>query len=299
MVASSEQIVVKGRLIKIGSLCEEWDDDIENPEEFLRSLKRTSAKMDIFSFVQRLPESVPNFDYFMEWDSVAAIPITTYENWIKRQIAQNSRKKIGFAQRKGVEIRRMTFNDDLVKGILSIYHEAPILQGTPNTQYNTDYQTAKRLNSTYLDRAHFIGAFYKDELIAYIKLVSSEKFMRTMGILSKIAHREKGAMNLLLATAVQICVEQNMPYLTFGKFNYGKRGSRTLKTFKKNLGFESIILPRYYIPLTSWGSLVLDLGLHREIVEYLPQKLIWTLLEVRKSYYTTMYKRKLSRGGPH
>ena len=56
----------------------------------------------------------------MEWESVAAIPITNYEYWLKNQVAQNSRKKIGLAKRKDVELKFCDFNDDLVKAF-SIY----------------------------------------------------------------------------------------------------------------------------------------------------------------------------------
>jgi len=286
MIVDDKEIKVTGKLVKIAELKEDWDEDIEDPEAFIKGLKSSGVKADIFTFIQRLPESRPKYNYQMEWDSIAAIPITTYENWIKKQIVQNSRKKIGLAQRKGIIIKLIDFNDELVKGILDIYHETPILQGKPNRQYNTNFETAKKLNASFLDRAQFIGAFYKDELIAYIKLVSAGKFMRTMGILAKVSHRDKGPMNLLLAKAVEICVEKKMPYLIYSKFNYGKRGSQKLKDFKRNLGFESIILPRYYVPLTGWGIIILQLKLHREIVEYFPKKLIDIAINLRSNWYS-------------
>jgi len=286
MIVDDKEIKVTGKLVKIAELKEDWDEDIEDPEAFIKGLKSSGVKADIFTFIQRLPESRPKYNYQMEWDSIAAIPITTYENWIKKQIVQNSRKKIGLAQRKGIIIKLIDFNDELVKGILDIYHETPILQGKPNRQYNTNFETAKKLNASFLDRAQFIGAFYKDELIAYIKLVSAGKFMRTMGILAKVSHRDKGPMNLLLAKAVEICVEKKMPYLIYSKFNYGKRGSQKLKDFKRNLGFESIILPRYYVPLTGWGIIILKLKLHREIVEYFPKKLIDIAINLRSNWYS-------------
>jgi len=286
MIVDDKEIKVTGKLVKIAELKEDWDEDIEDPEAFIKGLKSSGVKADIFTFIQRLPESRPKYNYQMEWDSIAAIPITTYENWIKKQIVQNSRKKIGLAQRKGIIIKLIDFNDELVNGILDIYHETPILQGKPNRQYNTNFETAKKLNASFLDRAQFIGAFYKDELIAYIKLVSAGKFMRTMGILAKVSHRDKGPMNLLLAKAVEICVEKKMPYLIYSKFNYGKRGSQKLKDFKRNLGFESIILPRYYVPLTGWGIIILQLKLHREIVEYFPKKLIDIAINLRSNWYS-------------
>ncbi|MEN6321053.1 MAG: hypothetical protein ABFD82_20155 [Syntrophaceae bacterium] len=293
IIVDDKEIKITGRLIKTAELKEEWDEDIEDPETFIKILKSSGVKADIFTFIQRLPESKPRYKYRMEWDSVAAIPITSYENWLKKQVVQNSRKKIGLAQRKGVTIKLIDFNDELVKGILDIYHETPIMQGKPNRQYHTNFETAKKLNSTFLDRAQFIAAFYNDELIAYIKLVTAGKFMRTMGILAKVAHRDKGPMNLLIAKAVEICVEKKMPYLIYAKFNYGKRGSETLKDFKRNLGFESIILPRYYIPLNAWGKIILILGLHREIVEYFPRKIIKIAIQLRSYWYSKKFATQL------
>lgn len=297
MIVDGKEIKVSGKLVKTAELKEEWDEDIADPEAFVKSLKESGLNANIFTFMQRLPESRPKYDYTMEWDSIAAIPVTTYDNWIKKQIVQNSRKKIGYAQRKGVAVKRVDFNDDLVKGILDIYHETPILQGKPNRQYHTDFETAKKLNSTYLDRAEFIGAFLDDELIAYIKLVTAGTFMRTMGILAKVAHRDKGPMNLLVAKAVELCVEKEMPYLIYAKFNYGKRGSKTLRDFKRNLGFESIVLPRYYIPLDSWGKIILKFKLHREAGEYLPQIMIDYLQQMRTKYYEKKFSDQMPGTG--
>ena len=296
MIVDGKEIKITGKLIKAAELKEEWDEDIEDPETFIRLLKSSGMKADVFTFMQRLPYSKPKYNYYREWDSIAAIPITSYENWLKKQVVQNSRKKIGYAQRKGVTIKLIDFNDKLVKGILDIYHETPILQGKPNRQYNTDFEAAKKLNATFLDRSQFIGAFYNDELIAYIKLVSAGRFMRTMGILAKLAHRDKGPMNFLISKAVEICVEKKMPYLIYAKFNYGKRGSETLKEFKKNLGFESIVLPRYYVPLNVWGKIILKMKLHSDFVEYFPKKIIKIAIQLRSNWYSKKFATQLRTG---
>lgn len=290
MIIDSRPVVVSGRFIRTLRLRDEWDEDVENPEDFLGKIRASGARADLFTFMQRLPESRPRFGYRMLWDSVAAIPIVDYDFWLKKQVCKNSRKKIGLAQRKGVEIRPCPFDDDLLRGILEIYHETPLLQGKPNRQYRTDFETARKLNGTFLDRAQFIGAFVGDELIAYIKLVSTDRYMRTMGILAKTAHRDKGAMNFLIAKAVEICAERRIPYLMYAKFNYGRRGSATLREFKKNMGFESIILPRYYIPLTGRGKLALSLGLHKDLGDLLPERLVRTALTLRNTWYEKKYR---------
>ena len=289
MQIDNNEMIISGKLVKIIQFKEDWDIDIDDPELVINKIKQNGIKADIFTFIQRLPETKPKFNYYMEWDSVAAIPITTYDNWLKNQVVQNSRKKIGLAKRKNVELKFCDFNDELVNGILEIYHETPVMQGKPNRQYKTDFVTAKILNGTFLDRAQFIGAFFNNELIAYIKLVNAGKYMRTMGILAKMAHRDKGAMNLLIAKAVEICAEQGMPYLTYAKFNYGKRGSETLKEFKRNLGFESIIVPKYYLPLSARGLLALRTRMHNDVIDLLPEKFLRFLLKKRDSWYEKKY----------
>jgi len=99
-------------------------------------------------------------------------------------------------------------------------------------------------------------------------------------------------MNLLIAKAVEVCVEQAMPYLVYSKFNYGKRGSETLKEFKRNLGFESIIVPRYYIPLSAKGALALRTHLHNDVIDLLPEKLLRFLLKMRGRWYEKKYMQR-------
>ncbi len=164
MILDDKEIKISAKFVRIAGFKEEWDEDIDDPQTFVAKLKNSGMKADLFTFMQQLPESRPKFRYYMEWDSIAAIPITTYDNWIKNQIVKNSRKKINYAKRKGVTVKTVDFDDKLVEGIRSIYHETPILQGKPNRQYNTDLETTKKLNETFLDRAHFIGAFYNSNL---------------------------------------------------------------------------------------------------------------------------------------
>ncbi len=291
MIIEDKEIKVTGRIIKLAELKEDWDEDIEDPEVFLKKLKTSGIKADIFTFMQRLPESRPKYSYPMKWDNCAAIPIKGYEYWLKKQLCKNSRKKIGLAQRKGVELRLCEYNEELVKGILAIYHESPIKQGKPNRQYRTDYETCWILNATFVNRAIFIGAFFDKDLIGYIKLVNAGKYMRTMGILSKIAHNDKAPMNLLIAKAVEICAEKKIPYLTYARFEYGKRGSETLKEFKRHLGFENIVLPRYYLPLSNWGKLIMLFNLHNNFFDLLPERWIRILLNLRSNWYSWMYSK--------
>jgi hypothetical protein len=295
MFIDDNEIIVIGKFVKIVQFREEWDIDVDDPEFVIKKIKEAGVKADIFTFQQRLPESKPKFNYTMEWDNVAALPITNYDDWFKSVLHQNPRNKIKIAQKKGVEIKIYDFNDETLKDMMSIYHENPFRQGAPFSHYNITFERAKKGNSTFLDRATFVGAYYKNELIGFIKLVSTDKrSIRTMGILSKIAHRDKAPMNLLIAKAVEICAEKGYPYLTYGKFSYGKVGSSTLQNFKLYFGFESIILPRYYIPLNNWGKIIIKLKLHLEMKQLLPLKLVRFLLFLRKKWNVKRYAKYLN-----
>ena len=122
MMVDNKEIVIRGRFIKKAQLKAEWDEDIEDPETFIQKLKSSGVKADIFTFMQRLPESRPKYNYHMEWDSRAAIPISSYDNWYKNQLHQNPRNKMRIAQKKGVIVKSCEFNDDLVEGIKNIYN---------------------------------------------------------------------------------------------------------------------------------------------------------------------------------
>lgn len=295
MLVDNNEIIVSGKFVKIVQFREEWDIDVDDPELVIKKLKATGIKADIFTFQQRLPESKPKFIYTMAWDNIAVLPINNYDDWFKTVLHQNSRNKMRKAQKKGVVVKKFDFKDETLQDMMSIYHENPVRQGVPFTHYNLDFETAKKANSTFLDRATFIGAYYKNELIGFIKLVSTDKYMRTMGILGKIAHRDKAPMNLLIAKSVEICTENNISYLTYGKFDYGKVGSSTLQNFKLYFGFESIALPRYYIPLNKWGNIIIKLNLHKELKQLLPHKLVRFLLFLRSKWYEKKYAKYLNK----
>jgi hypothetical protein len=282
---ADKEIIVFGRTIKIAQLKEEWDVDVDRPDIIVDELRRDNINADIFTFIQRLPYSKPKFHYYMEWDNIAAIPIKDYDTWFKKQLHENPRKKIRKAQRAGTTVKISDFNETFINGIKDIYNETPLRQGRPYWNYGMDFELTRKENSQFLDRATFIGAYHKDELIGFIRIVYTDRFARTMGIIGKVAHRDKAPMNLLLAKAVEICAEKKVPYLIYARFDYGKLGSDTLQDFKYYNGFESIALPRYYIPLTIKGRIVLSLNMHHGIIGILPGKVVRILRNMKHRWH--------------
>ena len=291
--AENKDIIVSGKFLKTARVKEEWDADVLSPDVLVGELKACRSKADIFTFWQRLPDVTPKFHgHYFEWDNVAAIPVTSYEHWWNEQIRFRARNKFRKAEKSGVSLRVAILDDELVRGIMAIYNESPIRQGKPFWHYGKDLETVKRENATYLDKSDFIGAFYKGELIGFIKLVNHGRFAFIMQIVSMKQHHDKAPTNGLIAKAVEICAQKKIPYLVYAKYIYGKKGADTLTEFKRSSGFEKIEIPRYYIPLTLKGKIALTLRLHNGLVGLLPEKLVIRLIQIRNNWYEKKAERQ-------
>ena len=153
-------------------------------------------------------------------------------------------------------VREIPFDDALVRGIHSVYNESPIRQGKRFWHYGKDLEAVRRMNGTFLDRSIFIGAYFQDNLIGFVKLVSDEDRGQAglMQIVSMIQHRDKAPTNALLAQAVRSCTERGISYLWYANFTYGNKQRDSLADFKRHNGFQKVGLPRYYVPLTGRGN---------------------------------------------
>ncbi len=280
-------IVVSGRLIKIGEVYDEcWldSDAIEDPKELIANIKNSRTEMDIFTFSQKLPDTIPKYDYFMEWDNVAAIPITTYEDWWTG-LPQATRKNVRRSAKRGIEVRIAEFNDEFVKGIVNIYNESPIRQGRIFWHYGKDFDAAKRVNSTYLTNCDFLGAYLKGELIGFMKLVYVGKDARIMQIISMDSHQDKRPTNALIAKAVELAETKKMNYFIYGKYVYGNRDDTSIIEYKSRNGFKMIKIPKYYVPTNVKGSIILRSRLHHGIIGLIPGKIKDKLSILRSKWY--------------
>jgi hypothetical protein len=275
-----KRLIVTGRLLKLARIDQEWYFDVEEPESIVEVLRQNSIKVDIFTFWQRLPESIPRYKYHMEWEDIAALPVKSYDYWWSKQIKSRTRGLIRKAEKEGVVVREAEFNDSFVKGMVSIFNESAIRQGKPFWHYGKDFDTVKREFSRYLFREDLIGAYYKDELIGFIMLAHAGPYAMTTQIISKIAHRDKAPNNVLLAKAVEICVRKEIPYLVYLNWGIG-----SLTEFKRRNGFQKVSLPRYYIPLTIRGKVALRLDLHRGFMGIIPERLKGRLIKLRSLWY--------------
>jgi hypothetical protein len=88
----------------------------------------------------------------------------------------------------------------------------------------------------------------------------------------------------LIARAVERCEARKCNYLIYGKYNYGTTKS-SLAEFKRRNGFEHILVPKYYIPLTVKGRVSLKLGLHRGARALVPSPLLVLFRRLRSHFY--------------
>jgi hypothetical protein len=275
-----KKLTITGKLLRTVRIEEEWYEDIEDPGYLLKRLRDSKVRADIFTFWQRLPETKPKFDYHMEWDNVAALPIKGYDHWWKKQLNDKTRNLVRKAEKKGVIIKLAEFNDQLVQGIADIFNETPVRQGRPFWHYGKSFEIIKKEMEDRLDKSDFIGAYFQGELVGFIKLLYTDRYAMTVEILSKIKHRDKSPTNALMAKAVELSNDKKIPYIIYSKWVDGPLGD-----FKKHNGFIRIELPRYYVPLNFKGEMAIKLGVHHGMKGLLPKKLRNRLIAIRSKWY--------------
>jgi hypothetical protein len=292
MTIGGKQIRIKGSFSRIARLEAEKYQFLEDPHTLLDELRKCPTRVDLFTFLQRLPETHPKYDFPMEWDNFAAIRITTFDHWWDEQIGFKARNRARLAEKKKVVVREASFDDDLVKGIWEVYNESPVRQGRRFAHYGKSIEDVYREEATFLESSVFIGAFFEKRLIGFIKLVFDETRTQAgiMNIVSMIGHRDKAPTNALIACAVRCCAERGVSYLVYSNFTYGKKQQDGIGDFKERNGFQRVDVPRYYVPLTSLGWITFRLGLQRRFVELIPEPLLTRFRKARSVWYNHKLK---------
>jgi len=257
---------------------------VRDPEAFISQLKASGLNADIFTFAQKLPDTAPKYSYHMEWDNLAVIPITTFSEWWDKRVESSVRRAVRKATKLDIVIKVSELDDDFVKGIVGINNETPTRQGRAFWHFQKSFEEVKQENSTYPDRNAFLGAYYKGQLIGFVRLIYAGKLASTVQLLSMIKHYDKRPANALIAKAVELCEQQGMSYLMYCNYIYNDPDS-SLTEFKRRNGFEQVLVPRYYVPLTLKGKIALRLGLHHGLRALIPRRLFKKLLKLRSRWY--------------
>ena len=287
-----KEVRIVGRMLRIARLeADAYQFVDHDPIPFLQALRQVRPHIDIFTFVQRLPDTQRKYNYPMEWDNFAALQVTNYDHWWNEQIGFKARNKAKQALKKGVVVREVPFDDDLVRGIWEVYNESPIRQGAPNKHYGKSVDTVHREEATFLDSSVFIGALLENKLIGFVKMVQNEDRTQAglMNVVAMVRHRDLAPTNALIAQAVRSCADRGIQYLVYSKFAYGKKQRSTLSDFKERNGFQQIDVPRYHVPLTGTGEMAIRLGLHKKLTHHVPEPLLAKLRDLRSRWYRRKY----------
>lgn len=291
MELQGREIRTRGKLIRVGFLDGEGYQFLDDPGAGVTALRKLRHRFDLFTFIQNLNDTTPKFAYPMEWDNMAALRVSSHDDWMKNQIDFRARNKVRKAAKNGVVVREVPFDDDLLRGISVIYNETPVRQGKRFWHFGKDLETLRKMKATFLDRSIFVGAFFEGTLIGFIKLVADEDRNQAglMHIVSMVRHRDKAPTNALISQAVRCCSERGITYLWYANFSYGKKQEDSLAEFKRHNGFQKVGVPRYYVPLTLAGRMALRLGLHHKAAEWVPEPLAAGFREIRKRWYATRF----------
>ncbi len=288
-------VQIEGSLMRIARLEREKYEMLTEPELLLDGLRNSGVRVDLLTFVQALPETEPKYTYPMEWDNLAVLPVSTFEEWFTKQIRFAPRGRVRQAEKKGVTVREVPFDDSLVRGIWEVYNESPVCQGKRSRHYGSDLQSIRKKEATFPEKSVFIGAFLGGEMIGFLRMVVDElrKQSRLIEFMSMVRYRDKCPSNALIAQCVRSCAERGVRFLIYERFAYGKKAADGLSQFKEVNGFGRVDIPRYYVPLTYFGSLAYRVGLHRNLADHLPESLAGRMRQARSAWYSWRFRHVL------
>jgi len=286
-------VIVTGNFLRRASVRDEnlvEGEIVRNPVVFVQALKSSSLRADILTFAQKLPNTTPRYGYTFQWESCAVLSTASFKDWWEKRLPQETRKNVRRAAKRGVAVKIAKFDDEFVKGIQGIYNENPIRQGRRFWHFGKDFDTVKWENGTYLERSDFVGAYFNEELIGFIKVIYADRAAHIIQILAKSAHQDKRAIHALLARTVELCESKRILYLIYGNYVYNRDEKSPFTEFKRRNGFEEFRLPRYYLPLSAKGALAIKLGLHKGAKELMPVRVIKLLKSLREQFYRIHYR---------
>jgi hypothetical protein len=289
----NRNVVLEGRLCRVAHVDGDGYKFLADPESAISAL-RANTRADLFTFMQEPTETSPRHKYPYELDNFAILPVSTFDHWWTKQIGFKARNKAKQAEKKGIVIREVPFDDTLARGIWEIYNEVPVRQGRRFPHYGKSFEAVRAMSATFLDSSVFIGAFDGDKLVGFIKLTMNDARTQAglMHILSMVSCRGKAPTNALVAQAVRSCADRGVRRLVYANFAYGKKSRSSLSDFKERNGFQRVDVPRYYVPLTVWGAVAFRLGLHRRLSEQMPESVAAKLRELRSRWYQRRFNLK-------
>jgi hypothetical protein len=261
--------------LNIGRDQREYERDIVPTTELYQKLKERG--FDAFTFIERkwcFTVEHPPKSWSRAEDNIALLKLASFDEWCK-SINKKTRNMIRKAEKSGVRIQVVQPSKKLAEEIWKIYNETPIRQerafphyGIPLQEVEKELQSAK--NCIY------IGAYLNEELVGFVQLVHGAKIAIISQILSMQHHQDKAVNNGLIGKVIEESARLKVEWVM-----YGRMGNHpTLDNFKRSNGFIQFPLTRYYLPLTGKGRIAIELGLHREIKDVLPNSIKYRLIPI-------------------
>jgi hypothetical protein len=284
IIFANKEMSISGKFFRTAKLRHEWCDFLDDPLGAIEQMQSDSAFTDLFTFVRDISDESVTYPFYSEPVGLAVLPIETYQKWWD-DLGFKARNKVRKGQKSGVELRVIQLDDHFAKGVEGIYNETPVKQGRKFFHYGKNAAEIKKELTSFLDSCIFVGAYYQDELVGFMKLFPGKNVLRTIHIIAKVSHRDKCVMDALIAKAVELCDQRKIQHLHYGSWTDGGVGD-----FRAKHGFRRVEVPRYFVPLSRRGRLMLKLKLHRPIRDRLPKGLVGPLLRVRTKLNSIRYR---------
>jgi hypothetical protein len=282
-------LLASGKWLRIAKIRGEEmrEKGIEEPERYIAAIKndkKSKLKADILTFTQKLPDIQPKYLYPLEWESVAAISLENFKDWWEG-LPQESRKNVRRSQKRGVTIQIKKLDSDVIEGIRGVNDDAPTRQGARNAYYGLTFDETQKRYGEFNDRCDFICAYSGEEMIGFLHLVYREGVAAILNLTVKPSQLDKRPANALMAKAVELSEARNLSYVSYGLYNYGNKRESSLREFKTRNGFKEILVPRYFVPLTPWGSFCVKAKLHRGLIGNLPPSVVSAGLRAKALWF--------------
>ena len=144
MQVYGKELRIRGRLIRVGYFDGEGYQFLERPQDALEDIRRLKTHVDLFTFIQRLSDTSPRYEYPMEWDNMAAIRVSSYDHWLTQQLDFKARNMVRKAEKNGVVVKEVPYDEEFVQGVCAIYNESPVRQGKKFWHYGKTLRPSTR-----------------------------------------------------------------------------------------------------------------------------------------------------------
>jgi hypothetical protein len=207
---SGKDIILKGKWVKVAFVhAEEWlVTEVEDPALCVKTLKSQGPeglRADVFTFSQKLPTVTPKYSYPVERDSIAAIHVTSFENWWDN-LPQETRKNVRRAEKRGIVVQVKSLDAGLLQGLVELNNDSAVRQGKVYTHYGKTLEQVTRDQADFLDRCDYICAYVGDELVGVVKLIYRGGVASILTFLPKASHHDKRPANALMAITLLLNV---------------------------------------------------------------------------------------------